>query len=225
MVELPAGQSGFLADNRVVDREIDGSEATLRWPGLGQENRMTRITGLYPSLMHLFPCWGGAETEYWPCLCSPKTPSICPKPFSPQQRTTDHSFGVGLFPSLRSATHKPSPAPPLLARSSVLLMSTHKEIIERQDSSKWWVQTVEIMTRDTVSLTILCFISICGRHHCFLVSVCKMYVFWRLGSPEDRNLVVIFPQHCFHSSACLGVREAIKCGFDFGNGKKINRSR
>lgn len=47
---------------------------------------------------------------------------------------------------------------------------------------------VEIMMRDTVPLAIISSISMC-----FLVSVCKMYVFWRLGSPEDRNHVVIFP--------------------------------
>lgn len=75
VVELPAGQSGFLADNGVVDREIDGSEATQWWHGLGQENWVTRITGLYPSLMHLFPCWGEAENEYGPYLCTPETVS------------------------------------------------------------------------------------------------------------------------------------------------------
>lgn len=45
---------------------------------------------------------------------------------------------------------------------------------------------------------------------------------WALQRTET---MLWFPQHGFHSSACHGVREAIKCGFDFRNGEKINRRR
>lgn len=45
---------------------------------------------------------------------------------------------------------------------------------------------------------------------------------WALQRTET---MLWFPQHGFHSSACHGVREAIKCGFDFRNGEKINLGR